>query len=204
MNPIARMMKRYIKTPLKYALPLLFIGALVLVSTTGCVDNTNTTESVTPTNSPAQSMTARLDQSFTNQGFVIVKPFNETTNQYGNIVYSGTINDGDNVLQQYEHKLIIEVVSGRSSAITRFNAYKTAAKASGNYEPNTVNDTGWWHGWSAQKVSEFYSTKDVNIRINEPRDVVDFTRIFVTPVHVQGIYWNTYTVSVDYATLLNG
>jgi hypothetical protein len=198
------MMKRYIKTPLKYALPLLFIGALVLVSTTGCVDNTNTTESVTPTNSPAQSMTARLDQSFTNQGFVIVKPFNETTNQYGNIVYSGTINDGDNVLQQYEHKLIIEVVSGRSSAITRFNAYKTAAKASGNYKPNTVNDTGWWHGWSAQKVSEFYSTKDVNIRINEPRDVVDFTRIFVTPVHVQGIYWNTYTVSVDYATLLNG
>ena len=47
MNPIARMMKRYIKTPLKYALPLLFIGALVLASTTGCVtsntsNNTNT------------------------------------------------------------------------------------------------------------------------------------------------------------------
>jgi hypothetical protein len=36
MNPIARMMKRYIKMPLKYALPLLFIGALVLASTTGC------------------------------------------------------------------------------------------------------------------------------------------------------------------------
>jgi len=29
-------MKRYIKMPLKYALPLLFIGALVLTSTTGC------------------------------------------------------------------------------------------------------------------------------------------------------------------------
>ena len=36
MNPIVKIMKRYIKTPLKYALPLLFIGALVLVSTTGC------------------------------------------------------------------------------------------------------------------------------------------------------------------------
>jgi len=36
MNPITRMMKRYINMPLKYALPLLFIGALVLVSTTGC------------------------------------------------------------------------------------------------------------------------------------------------------------------------
>jgi len=41
MNPIVRMMKRYIKMPLKYALPLLFIGALVLASTTGCVSSTN-------------------------------------------------------------------------------------------------------------------------------------------------------------------
>ena len=41
MNPIIRMMKRYIKTPLKYALPLLFIGALVLVATTGCVTSGN-------------------------------------------------------------------------------------------------------------------------------------------------------------------
>ena len=40
MNPIARMMKRYIKMPLKYALPLLFIGALVLISTTGCISVT--------------------------------------------------------------------------------------------------------------------------------------------------------------------
>ncbi len=40
MNPIARMMKRYIKTPLKYALPLLFIGALVLVSISGCTSST--------------------------------------------------------------------------------------------------------------------------------------------------------------------
>ncbi len=41
MNPIMRMIKRYIKTPLKYALPLLFIGALVLVATTGCVTSGN-------------------------------------------------------------------------------------------------------------------------------------------------------------------
>jgi hypothetical protein len=44
MNPIARMMKRYIKMPLKKALPLLFIGALVLVATTGCTTQ-NTTQS---------------------------------------------------------------------------------------------------------------------------------------------------------------
>ena len=42
MNPIARMMKRYINMPLKKALPLLFIGALVLVATTGCTTSTTT------------------------------------------------------------------------------------------------------------------------------------------------------------------
>jgi hypothetical protein len=42
MNPIARMMKRYINMPLKKALPLLFIGALVLAATTGCTTNTTT------------------------------------------------------------------------------------------------------------------------------------------------------------------
>ena len=42
MNPITRMMKSCIQTPLKYKLPLLLIGALILVSTTGCVTNTTT------------------------------------------------------------------------------------------------------------------------------------------------------------------
>jgi archaellum component FlaG (FlaF/FlaG flagellin family) len=45
MNPIAKMMKRYVKMPLRYALPLLFICALVLVATTGCTSQ-NTTQSV--------------------------------------------------------------------------------------------------------------------------------------------------------------
>ena len=38
MNPIARMMKRNIKKPLKNALPLIFIVSLVLV---GCINNDN-------------------------------------------------------------------------------------------------------------------------------------------------------------------
>ena len=58
MNPIARMMKRYIKTPLKYALPLLFIGSLVLVSISGCT-STNNTATATPTATPRATATAR-------------------------------------------------------------------------------------------------------------------------------------------------
>jgi hypothetical protein len=39
------MMKRYIKMPLKKALPLLFIGSLALVATTGCLTSTTTQNS---------------------------------------------------------------------------------------------------------------------------------------------------------------
>jgi hypothetical protein len=50
MNPIVRMMKHYINTPLKKALPLLLISALVLASTTGCTTTTQKGQgSLTPT-----------------------------------------------------------------------------------------------------------------------------------------------------------
>jgi uncharacterized lipoprotein YajG len=45
MNPIVKMMKSYIKMPLKYALSLLFICALALSATTGCTTQ-DTTQSV--------------------------------------------------------------------------------------------------------------------------------------------------------------
>ena len=64
MNPIARMMKRYIKTPLKYALPLLFIGSLALVSISGCTSPATTSPSpsassvptATPSTTPSPSI----------------------------------------------------------------------------------------------------------------------------------------------------
>jgi hypothetical protein len=185
---------------------LLTLGCVALVATTTTTSPTATPAAAqaTATSSPpvaAPSMTDQLDASFSNNGYIIVKPFTETKNQYNNVVYSGTIDDGDNVLQQYRHVLTIELVQDRNDALTRFDAYKTAAKASGDYEPNTVNDTGWWHGWSEQTVSTFYSVKDVNININEPGEPVSFARVFAAPtLYVNGITWDTYTVSVDYAT----
>jgi Domain of unknown function (DUF4352) len=67
MNTIVRMMKRYIKMPLKYALPLLFICALVLSATTGCTTQ-DTTQSVVN-----QSADQSNQQSTTNPISVAVK-----------------------------------------------------------------------------------------------------------------------------------
>ncbi len=68
MNPIARMMKRYIKTPLKYALPLLFIGSLALVSISGCTSPTSSNQAAgnaSPTASTSASASALVTPSVT-------------------------------------------------------------------------------------------------------------------------------------------
>ncbi len=61
MNPITRMMKRYIKTPLKYALPLLFICSVALVSISGCTSTTSPTATPSATPSAAPTTTAAFD-----------------------------------------------------------------------------------------------------------------------------------------------
>ena len=75
MNSITRMMKRYIKTPLKYALPLLFIGALVLVSISGCLSaNTNTavaSPTATPTTAIGTASNSEISIAATYQGVYV-------------------------------------------------------------------------------------------------------------------------------------
>jgi hypothetical protein len=77
MNPIARMMKRYIKTPLKYALPLLFIGALVLVATSGCVTS-NTTQNSSGGGTGASGVAVKINSQTTSSqlgsGFAVSTP----------------------------------------------------------------------------------------------------------------------------------
>ncbi len=68
-------MKRYIKTPLKYALPLLFIGALVLVSISGCLSaNTNTavaSPTATPTTAIGTASNSEISIAATYQGVYV-------------------------------------------------------------------------------------------------------------------------------------
>ena len=66
MNPIFRMMKRYINMPLKYALPLLFICALVLSATTGCT--TQTTQTTKNLSGGNAATNAGVDVSLTSLG----------------------------------------------------------------------------------------------------------------------------------------
>ena len=73
MNPVARTMKQYIKTPLKYALPLLLIGALVLVSMSGCLSRTGTSavSTATPTTAIGAASNSKISITASNQGVYV-------------------------------------------------------------------------------------------------------------------------------------
>jgi ABC-type Fe3+-hydroxamate transport system substrate-binding protein len=58
MNPLVRMMKRYINMPLKKALPLLFVSVILLVSITGCTSQQTTTQSSNGTAATTGGITA--------------------------------------------------------------------------------------------------------------------------------------------------
>ncbi len=55
MNPLTRIMKRFINMPLKKALVLLFICAILLVGTTGCTSSTTTSPTPVATKSAPQA-----------------------------------------------------------------------------------------------------------------------------------------------------
>jgi hypothetical protein len=147
MNPIARMMKRYIKTPLKYALPLLFIGALVFVSISGCVSTPTTSPSptaqqtqvtTTPTSqaSPTAASSSSDQSSYITSQFssdyIIVTPFTKSINSYGNVVYTGVVKDSPTKkLDPYSHKITIELTKDNDTTKTRYAQYKTQLLSSG-------------------------------------------------------------------------
>jgi hypothetical protein len=125
MNPIARLMKRCIKTPLKYALPLLCIGVLVLsASISGCTSSTRPTATATPvaTSNPTAtpSATAGFDPLLAKIATVL-KP------QYGSMVSTRAKNENvsfDGVYVSIENGSTITTVEIRNEGSTE-NASRT-------------------------------------------------------------------------------
>jgi len=108
MNPKTRMTKRYTKTPLKYALPLLIIGALVFVSISGCLNpspgpspsaSNVPTATPEPTAQPSAGTTpltsaqlATFEYNLEGQGYTITQQFKQNgTTPDGYPIYNGML-----------------------------------------------------------------------------------------------------------------
>ena len=123
MNLIARMMKRYIKTPLKYALPLLFIGSLALVSISGCTSSTSN-----PTATPSATATSGHDPVLS----AIATNIQNGDSQY-NPVISWNDDGSLHIVENWNSGGVLYV---RAVDITND---RTIANATGDYTNMTLN-----------------------------------------------------------------
>ncbi len=124
------MMKRYIKMPLKYALSLLFIGALVLTSTAGCINTKSTptppveaTVAATATPSGPQLSHAQLNaiqRDMEAKGYNITQPLKQSggigTSANGSTLYKGAITQNP-----IQYSLTVEVYKDNATANSQFS-----------------------------------------------------------------------------------
>ncbi|MGB7901277.1 MAG: hypothetical protein WCG09_02365 [Halobacteriota archaeon] len=194
MNPIARMMKRYIKTPLRYALPLLFIGALVLVSMSGCVSS-NTTSNTGSNGGGGYgvSVTDSINSQFSQAGYTVVTPFTQSTDSNGNAVYKGVVDDGAKILQPYRNTLTIVMLPDRTSATKEYNAAISTAQGKG-YTSDIIDQTALT-SWYADTGTMTYPNQQVKIVLSEPSIVG--VNVYGTTVFLD-INSNLYSVCSDY------
>src|SRR5665647_495030 len=151
---------------------LTLVVAALLVS--GCT--TSTTNQTTSPESTSVDITTKLNNAFTARNFSIISPFIKATNQYGNVVYTGVVKDGENTLVPYIHNFTIEEAKDRNQSISRFNAYVAQALKQG-YPQSTSNQTGIFYG---QIGTDINPAKSIGLSINEPN------RGLTWPYHLGG------------------
>ena len=156
--------------PLKYALPLLFIGALVLSATTGCVSNSNptaaptvaATATLTATAKPTSTTTSGFDplliklETAIKNDTTLTKTLTErrpkSANQSVDVLYAQTIlPDGTVITATFTNEGTTAAATGRwqlltqgeqiGQTVTHF-AQSDATTALG-HKPNTINDAAF-------------------------------------------------------------
>jgi hypothetical protein len=152
-------MKRYIKTPLKYALPLLFVGALVLVSISGCSSPVNTSPSpsasgvptVAPTATPSSSRVFSVEGPGQGAGGNVT--INATTGQYVGTVKDSAVAAGTTYYFQWVRTNRPAGEVGATYAFTEVVAQTNGTVSfAGTMSPSELNDVLTSPGWFAFDV----------------------------------------------------
>jgi sugar phosphate isomerase/epimerase len=174
--------------PITAIIVLSLVVASLLIA--GCTTPTPVNQTTSP---PTKSVdiAGKLNSAFAAKNFTIITPFTRAVNQYGNVVYTGVVKDGENTLVQYVHNLSIEETKNRNETLERFDAYVAQALTQGySQEYNTSNV---WHGVIGNGANP---AKEVYVEIVEPNVGVmwDMGHLYLS------IQEPNYRVTVDYTT----
>ena len=120
--------------------PITAIAVLLLVvaslSVTGC--NTSTTSDNSSQNqiqfptTETSDVSKDITASYASNGYDVVKAFTKATNQYGNVVYTGVVKDGnDTHLAPFQHNVTIELMKNKTETQQRVSQLATIYKSWG-------------------------------------------------------------------------
>jgi hypothetical protein len=181
----------------KLAVALLIV-MIASLSVAGCTSSTPTTTTTSPSTPASADQATKITNMFKAQNSTIIKPFTQSTNQYGNTVYTGTIKDGESVLVPYTQNVTIEQTKDRNTSLSRFNAYVAQAKQQGY--TSSLSKTGEYGGYIGQGANP---AKYVSVDVVEPqRSFVSIGMGHGAGFDVMQISGSnpTYYVITDYAT----
>ena len=171
MNQIARMMKRYINMPLKKALPLLFICALVLVATTGCTSSSNTTTSGFG-NLAADNLASAINTKYTEQNYTVNTPF-VMTKANNTITYHGVVTDGPKLATPYKRNVTVVLTNNRTVAFAAYQSAINTQKAQGfqQFTSSNASQNIYWIGYLGTTFSSDPKVAHVRIDLHEPMSI---------------------------------
>jgi hypothetical protein len=163
------MMKRYIKMPLKYALPLLFVCALIFASTAGCTSSTSPAATATV---KATVVTTAMPKATTTAGFdpllatlesklksqfaankITTKQLPKSANSvYDELIITVSLPNGDNVTAVFRNYSSVAGATNYYAAMAKEDAStngqanptyfgQEAMKAALGHAPTVVKDT---------------------------------------------------------------
>ncbi len=145
-----------------------------------------------PTPSSGNDYSATLTAKF-DEKYVIKKPFSKSTNSNGNVVYSGVVQDGDDKLHPYSHKITIELTKNRDDTKTRYAQYKAFLLSNGLVKEFDYGDYMTFYDGSTYTNPPRQAFLDMN----EPSTM---NHIYNTGVFVN--LGNTFMVTLDDTTRL--
>jgi hypothetical protein len=136
----------------KKLLAILVLVTVAILSVAGCTaTNTGNTSSIA-TQSPSApyqintttttSTSKAITDNYASNGYEIVKPFVKATNQYGNVVYMGVVNDANAThLSPYQHNVTIELMKNKTETKQRVSQLAAIYSQQGYAFPANMTGT---------------------------------------------------------------
>jgi len=160
----------------------------------GCAVSTTNNKTSVEIPSVTSDKSSGITSKFSDAGYAIVTPFSKSTNNYGNVVYTGVVKDTpEKKLDPYSHKITIELTKNNNTTKARYEQYKTQLLSSGLIKAYDYgdyiyfSDTGHYDG----------STRLAWLNMNEPSSS---SNVYNTHVYVN--LGDSFSVTLDDATKL--